>query len=68
MAVLPKDLVGIKRVTPEQAAIRQKICDRCPHRKPVVNICRKCGCLLRFKTKLAITDCPIGAWPSIVNE
>ena len=29
--------------------------------------CRKCGCLLKLKTRMALASCPIGKWGKVNN-
>jgi len=43
---------------------RRLICDQCDHKKTVasVNICKECGCVIQFKTKLKEATCPKGKW------
>lgn len=40
---------------------RLKICESCEFYK-ITKQCSKCGCFMPLKTKLAISECPIGKW------
>jgi hypothetical protein len=35
-------------------------CDPCEHNK--LGICKRCGCVIQGKTRLANQKCPIGLW------
>ena len=35
-------------------------CDSCEHNK--MGICKRCGCIIQAKTRLAGQRCPIGLW------
>ena len=48
-------------VSKEEAARRLVICNNCENKLPI-GICRKCGCIITFKTKASFTDCPEGKW------
>lgn len=52
----------LKLVPAGTAKARQRVCDTCPHKRPVINQCKKCGCFLFFKTKLLNASCPLGYW------
>jgi len=39
---------------------RRAHCDPCEHNK--MGICKRCGCLIKAKTRLANQRCPIGLW------
>jgi hypothetical protein len=43
------------------AAERMAICRKCPELWKG-KICKKCGCVMRLKVKLAIARCPLGKW------
>ena len=47
---------------------RQSICNKCEHRRKIVNQCKLCGCFLFLKTKLLYSECPIGKWKSPMNS
>ena len=39
---------------------RRAICDGCEHRFGLN--CKKCGCFIKAKTKVATSSCPVGKW------
>ena len=41
---------------------RMSICRGCEHYKDKTKSCKKCGCFMPAKTKLAKSKCPIGKW------
>lgn len=51
-------------VSKEISDKRQSICNGCEHKTFWLNRCKKCGCLLSFKTKLMSAECPLGKWRS----
>lgn len=44
------------------AADRFAICKVCPELIQLTTQCKKCGCIMSLKTKLAAATCPIGKW------
>ena len=44
------------------ANARFDICLKCPELLKITKQCKKCGCLMHLKTKLAKAECPIGKW------
>jgi hypothetical protein len=56
--VLPKT----DRASEEDAESRYSICKSCPEFIKLTKQCKKCGCLMSAKTKLALATCPIGKW------
>lgn len=49
-------------LAPEEIAHeRMAICKECPSLGKL-NRCKECGCFMDAKTKLAITECPLGKW------
>lgn len=49
-------------VADDVAATRFNICKACPELIKLTKQCRKCGCFMAAKTKLANATCPIGKW------
>lgn len=54
-------------VSPEEQGRRMAICAGIDGLQPRCEFftgttCRKCGCVAKFKTKLATETCPIGKW------
>lgn len=41
---------------------RYEICNSCPELFSLTKQCKKCGCFMALKTKLADASCPIGKW------
>jgi hypothetical protein len=48
------------RVTDDEQERRLAICRSCPHFSG--GTCDKCGCVARWKTRLATESCPIRKW------
>lgn len=50
-----------------QAKARRKVCDACLEKGNTfgVDTCKKCGCVLSFKTKLTDAECPLGKWNDV---
>lgn len=46
----------------EDAAMRFEICLSCPELIKLTKQCKKCGCFMAAKTKLAAAECPLGKW------
>lgn len=60
----PWDLLdkNVPRTTDEVAFKRYEICKACPELIKLTKQCKKCGCLMNLKVKLAPAECPIGKW------
>jgi hypothetical protein len=60
----PWDLLNPKTeyVDEAKAVERFDICKTCPFLIKSTNQCRKCGCFMHLKTKLAHAECPVGKW------
>ena len=41
---------------------RYSICKVCPEFIKLTTQCKKCGCIMKAKTRLAQASCPIGKW------
>ena len=41
---------------------RLDICKGCEFLFKPTNTCKKCGCFMKVKTKIATSSCPIGKW------
>jgi hypothetical protein len=41
---------------------RLEICSNCPEFIKLTSQCKKCGCIMKLKTKLALASCPIEKW------
>jgi hypothetical protein len=60
----PWDLINPKTewALPIVAENRMKICNSCPELISLSKQCKKCGCFMPSKTKLAEASCPLGKW------
>jgi hypothetical protein len=41
---------------------RYSICKSCPEFINLTTQCKKCGCIMKLKTKLSLAQCPINKW------
>lgn len=60
----PWDLINpnTEMASEETAKSRYSICKECPELIKLTKQCKKCGCFMEAKTKLANAVCPIGKW------
>jgi hypothetical protein len=60
----PWDLLNpnVEKASEEVAAARFSACIGCEHLIKATNQCKKCGCFMHLKTKLAAAECPVGKW------
>jgi hypothetical protein len=60
----PWDLLNpnIAYASDEAQVKRFKICKACPELIKLTSQCKKCGCIMKLKTKLEQAVCPIGKW------
>jgi len=60
----PWDLIDPRSdfATEQVAEDRYSICLTCPQLIQLTKQCKKCGCVMPVKTKLAKAVCPIGKW------
>lgn len=60
----PWDLLNVNapKVSDEEAHTRLNICKACPELIKATHQCKKCGCIMNLKVKLAAAECPIGKW------
>lgn len=47
---------------------RMSICNSCEFLFTVTMQCKKCGCFVNAKTKLANAKCPINKWSAVIIE
>jgi len=49
---------------PEYVMERRAICESCEQRLAIgkVNLCKSCGCIVQFKTRVKDTVCPQKKW------
>lgn len=50
----------MKMARVETTSERLSYCNGCEHNK--LGICKRCGCIIQGKTRLAGSFCPIGLW------
>lgn len=61
--VTPMDMLNHNNYTDSQTADnRFSICQGCPEFIALTTQCKKCGCLMKAKTKLTKAFCPLGKW------
>lgn len=60
----PWDLLNpnTEHVDDQKQAERMAICEACPELVALTKQCKKCGCVMPLKTKLAKATCPLGKW------
>lgn len=46
----------------EASSSRYSVCQSCPELVSLTKQCKKCGCFMAAKTKLAHATCPLGKW------
>ena len=46
----------------EESNSRLDICRECPEFISLTTQCKKCGCVMKGKTRLANATCPLGKW------
>jgi hypothetical protein len=62
--VRPWDLVNpnTEWASEDKAKERLSICKGCPELIKLTTQCKKCGCVMALKSKLAEATCPLGKW------
>ncbi len=60
----PWDLINpsTEFVSDSEQKERYSICKVCPEFIDLTTQCKKCGCIMKLKTKLAAATCPINKW------
>lgn len=60
----PWDILNpnLEPVLKEISDKRLEICKNCPEFIKLTTQCKKCGCIMKLKTKLPFAECPIGKW------
>lgn len=57
------DLMPDEWKAPEEIAVKRfEICLACEHLYKPTRTCKKCGCFMGVKTRLASRKCPIDKW------
>jgi hypothetical protein len=64
MSVKPWDLLNPNEPRSEEDLKKERlaICVICPEYISRTDQCKKCGCIMRLKTKLKNAECPLGKW------
>jgi hypothetical protein len=62
--VRPWDLLNpnTEYASEDEVAARMSFCLSCPEIVKITKQCKKCGCFMSLKTKLAAATCPLGKW------
>jgi hypothetical protein len=50
------------KVSDLMAFNRLSICQQCPEFIKLTTQCKKCGCIMKLKTKLELATCPLEKW------
>lgn len=50
------------------AQSRLDLCKACTHYIKSTHQCKKCGCIMNLKVKLADAECPIGKWNQAASD
>lgn len=58
----------MKPLSAEESEVRLDICKSCEHYISLTTQCKKCGCVMKLKTALPFSECPIGKWGKVVRE
>ena len=47
-----------------EAVVQQRfsICNECENFIKLTSQCKKCGCFMKYKTKMKTAECPINKW------
>lgn len=53
---------GNEVASDEVIAVRIALCNNCEHLFKLTKNCKKCGCFVDLKTKMAQQKCPIDKW------
>jgi len=65
--VRPWDLLNKNKLRVEDAMQKERmsICSTCPQLIQITKQCKKCGCFMEAKTKLADASCPLHKWDAV---
>lgn len=55
-------------VPEEVSKERFKTCLKCPKLQHPLLTCSECGCFMKVKTKVSISECPLGKWGKYEKE
>lgn len=66
----PWDLINpaVERAPEDIAELRFSICKGCEFLIKATGTCKKCGCFMQAKTKIAKAECPVGKWHPVGSE
>lgn len=53
---------SVSKLTEEDADKRYSICQMCPEFISLTTQCKKCGCIMKLKTKIEGATCPLEKW------
>ena len=62
LRIIPKRIKNIILHDMDIIEKRFSMCQGCEHFIKATSQCKKCGCFMKVKTKLATSRCPIGKW------
>ena len=61
--VTPIDMLNSENYTDSKTSEKRfSICQQCPEFIDLTTQCKKCGCIMKAKTKLIKAFCPLGKW------
>jgi len=61
--VNPTHLLNAENYTDRETSEKRfSICQHCPEFIALTTQCKKCGCVMKAKTKLTKAFCPLGKW------
>lgn len=61
--VNPTHLLNPENYTDSETSEKRfSICQQCPEFIELTTQCKKCGCIMKAKTKLTKAFCPLGKW------
>lgn len=65
--VRPWDLFNkdMNRASSAVVLERLSVCQSCPFYRKKIDQCKKCGCIMKQKTKLADAFCPVHKWGKV---
>jgi hypothetical protein len=68
-AVKPWDMLNKENYTDDETAQnRFETCLNCEFLIKLTKTCKKCGCFMQAKTKLADASCPVGKWGAVARS
>jgi hypothetical protein len=58
----------VKPLSGEERDARYDICKSCEYFISATTQCLKCGCIMKVKTTLPMSECPIGKWGKVIRN